>query len=213
MRVGVFDSRIGGKAVAEKLSVLLPGAEILSVNDHDNMPYGSKSAEDIILLTKKAITPLLEQYCDAIVIACNTATTVAIASLRSTYPEVNFIGLEPMVKPAARLTKTGIIAVLATPGTLASDRYKELKQTWAKDVTVIEPDCKDWARLIEDDSSAEIDVETVVNSLKKNEVDIIVLGCTHYHLIKGRVMDAAGPGITVLEPTDAIASRIKSLVS
>lgn len=212
MRIGVFDSGIGGKAVAEKLSVLLPEAEILSVDDHDNMPYGSKSPEEIIMLTKKAIAPLLKQRCDAIVIACNTATTVAIADLRSTYPETNFIGLEPMIKPAAKLTKTGFIAVLATPGTLASDRYKELKQTWAKDVTVIEPDCKNWALLIENGASDEIDVEATISSLKNHNVDVIVLGCTHYHLIKQRVMDAVGPDISVLEPTDAIANRIQSLV-
>jgi glutamate racemase len=213
MRIGVFDSGIGGQAVAAKLGLLLPDAEIISVNDHDNVPYGTKLPEHVIQLTKRAIAPLLELSCDAIVIACNTATTVSIENLRQTYPHVNFIGLEPMIKPAAKLTKTNTIAVLATLGTLQSNRYEQLKQAWAKNLTVVEPDCKDWALLIENGLSDQINVEATVSSLLANNVDIIVIGCTHYHLIKQRIAKAAGPNVVVLEPTDAIASRIKALIS
>ncbi|TAL14875.1 glutamate racemase [Patescibacteria group bacterium] len=213
MRIGVFDSGVGGKAVALKLQQLLPNADIMSVDDHVHVPYGDRTPDDIIELTKAAIQPLLAAKCDAIVIACNTATTVAIAALRATYPSVNFIGIEPMVKPAASATKSGIIAVLATPRTLQSDRYNELKRTWAKDSTVIEPDCSDWAKLIEDGHSSQIHVEATVVNLLQQKVDVIVLGCTHYHMIKERILDAAGDTVTVLEPTDAIANRIKSLLS
>lgn len=212
MRIGVFDSGIGGKAVADKLQELLPDAEIISVDDHDHVPYGDRTPDDVIELTKIAIQPLLSTDCDAIIIACNTATTVAISSLRATYPSVNFIGIEPMVKPAASITKTNIVAVLATPRTLQSDRYNELKQTWAKDIKVIEPDCRDWAKLIENGTQNQIPVEGTVASLVANNVDVIVLGCTHYHMIKERIVDAAGDDVTVLEPTDAIANRIKSLL-
>lgn len=212
MRIGVFDSGIGGKAVAIKLGELLPDAEIISVDDRNNVPYGTRSAEEITTLTKAAIQPLLADSCDAIVIACNTATTVAISSLREAYPQMKFIGIEPMVKPAAAITKTGSIAVLATPGTLQSERYNELKNTWAKDVSIYEPDCTDWATLIEKNMSNQLNVESVVHSLIEKNVDVIVLGCTHYHLIKQRVVEAAGPSVTVLEPTDAIANRIISLL-
>ena len=212
MRIGVFDSGIGGKAVATELGKLLPNAEIISVDDHDHVPYGDRPPEEIIELTKIAIKPLLSSSCDAIIIACNTATTVAISNLRTTYPDVNFIGIEPMVKPAAKLTRSGVIAVLATPRTLQSDRYNELKQTWAKDIVVIEPDCKNWSKLIEENESDQIDIETVTASLISQKVDVIVLGCTHYHHIKQRIVDSAGPDISVLEPTDAIANRVKSLI-
>ena len=213
MRIGVFDSGVGGKAVAGKLQELLPNAEIISVDDHDHVPYGDRTPENIIELTKIAIQPLLDMGCDAIIIACNTATTVAISSLRATYPSVNFIGIEPMVKPAATITKSKIIAVLATPKTLQSSRYKELKDTWAQGITILEPDCSDWAALIENNDSTKIQVEATTAKLLKEGVDVIVLGCTHYHMIKERIVDAAGDNVTVLEPTDAIANRIKSLLA
>jgi glutamate racemase len=213
MRIGVFDSGIGGKAVARKLHDLLPDAEIISVDDHDHVPYGNRTPDDIIALTAAAIGPLLDKDCDAIVIACNTATTVAIADLRRTHPSTNFIGIEPMVKPAAAMTKNGVIAVLATPSTLQSARYHELKATWAKSQAIIEPDCHDWATLIEAGESSSVPVERTIQNLIDNNVDVIVLACTHYHLIKERVVDAAGPDVTVLEPTDAIANRIKSLLA
>jgi glutamate racemase len=118
-----------------------------------------------------------------------------------------------MVKPAAAITKSKIIAVLATPRTLQSDRYNELKQTWAKDITVLEPDCSGWAKLIEDGSSSRVQVEATIAGLLQENVDVIVLGCTHYHMIKERIVDAAGDSVTVLEPTDAIANRIKYLLA
>lgn len=213
MRIGVFDSGIGGEAVARKLQDLLPDAEIMSVNDHDHVPYGTKTPDEIITLTTAAIQPLISKSCDAIVIACNTATTVAIRSLRQTYPATNFIGIEPMIKPAATMTKTGSIAVFATPQTLLSPRYHELKHTWAKNINVIEPDCHDWAELIENGKSNDIPVERTIATLVDKNVDVVVLGCTHYHRIKERIADAAGQHVTILEPTDAIAGRIKSLLA
>ncbi|CAN5400011.1 glutamate racemase [soil metagenome] len=212
MRIGVFDSGVGGKAVAEKLAELLPDAEIVSIDDHEHVPYGTRPNEEIIALTDAAIQPLLDNSCDAIVIACNTATTIAIRHLRAKYPSTSFIGIEPMVKSAASMTKTGKIAVLATPSTLQSERYQELKQTWAKNTTVIEPDCSAWASMIESGSSDAIDIYSVVNPLIESGVDVIVLGCTHYHLIKKRVVETAGNVAVILEPTDAIANRISSLV-
>jgi len=212
MRIGIFDSGIGGEAVAIKLQKLLPLAEIMSVNDHEHMPYGALPQQEVINLTLRAIKPLLDKECDAIIIACNTATTVAISSLRQSCPSTNFIGIEPMVKPAALATKTGVIAVCATPNTLKSDRYKELKQTWTDKITVIEPDCDDWAEMIERGMSDTIDVESTMERLINLDVDVIVLGCTHYHWLKSRIAAAVGSKVIVLEPSDAIAERIKSLI-
>lgn len=127
MLIGVFDSGIGGLSIATRLRELLPGADVQSVDDRAHMPYGTKTDQEIMSLTLAAIQPLLTLNCDSIVIACNTATTVAIKHLRDMYPDTRFIGIEPMVKPAAQLTNTGVIAVCATPGTLQSKRYNELK--------------------------------------------------------------------------------------
>lgn len=213
VKIGVFDSGIGGQTVAAKIQQLFPAVEVLSVNDSKNIPYGLKRRAEIIRLTLAGIQPLLEAECDAIVIACNTATTNAIDDLRKTYPDTHFVGIEPMIKPAARMTKTGAIAVLATPGTLASNRYEQLKRRWAERVTVIEPDCGPWADMIEHGRADQIDIHGVMDELRRWQVDTIVLGCTHYHWIKDRIQAVAGRNVTVLEPSDAIGARLDSLLS
>lgn len=213
VKIGVFDSGIGGQAVAEKLSRLFPDIEILSVNDREHVPYGSKRPAEIVRYTKVAIQPLIDAKCDAIVIACNTATTNAISDLRSSFPGVHFVGIEPMVKPAAQMTKTGVIAVFATPGTLASHRYHQLKRQWASRVTVIEPDCSDWAAKIERGEQDRINVKAVVTESIRWQADVIVLGCTHYHWIKDDIERLVPPGIKVLEPSDAIGARLDYLLT
>jgi glutamate racemase len=213
MKIGVFDSGIGGKAVAAQLEKLIPDAEILSVSDHEHVPYGTKQNEEIIALTTAAIQPLLEAACDVIVIACNTATTVAIRHLRETYPTIKFVGIEPMVKPAAALSESKHIAVLATPATLASARYNELKDTWAKGVEITEPDCETWASLIENEIAADVPIESVVEELIASGVDVIVLACTHYHWLKDRAVTAARGRAQILEPSDAISRRITDITT
>lgn len=213
VKIGVFDSGIGGQSVAQRLEQLFPTAEIVFVSDGKNVPYGSRSRTDIIQLTEHAITPLITAGCDAIVIACNTATTNAISDLRAHHPHIHFVGIEPMIKPAAKLTKTGVIAVLATPSTLASHRYAELRQQWAQDVTIVEPNCDNWATLIEHGQSDRINLRATIDEVSHLHADVIVLGCTHYHWIKDRIQEAAGPSVTVLEPSDAIGARIDSLLS
>ena len=213
MKIGVFDSGIGGQAVADRLSELLLEADIICVNDHQHVPYGIRTADEIISLTIAAVQPLIQARCDAIVIACNTATTVAISQLRIAYPDTNFIGIEPMIKPASELTRTKTIAVLATSATLASTQYGDLKATWAQSIAVIEPDCASWAALIESGQSDQVPIEETVNDAITNGADVIVLACTHYHWLKERAEDAAASRATVLEPSDAISNRILTLLS
>lgn len=213
MKIGVFDSGKGGYAMADRLQELLPSAEIICVDDHTHVPYGRRTDADIISLSDAALQPLLSDHCDAIVIACNTATTVALTTLRERYPSQVFIGIEPMLKPAVGLTKTGTIAVLATHATLNSARYLSLKETFATNVTVIEPDCHDWAELIERDTIDHIPLETTIASLVDADVDVIVLACTHYHLLKDGIAALVPERLTILEPSDAIAERISSLLN
>lgn len=208
MKIGVFDSGVGGKSIADALKRAFPGDTVLYSHDSKNVPYGSKSSREIIRLTLAGIKPLVESGCDVIVIACNTASTNAIATLRTKYPTIFFVGLEPMIKPAAQSTHTKVIAVCATPATLTSQTYADLKKKWAHNVKVIEPDCSTWATLIENDESEKIDVEKTVAQLRRAECDTLVLACTHYHWIKDRFLEIA-PEIVLLEPTDAIARRIK----
>jgi glutamate racemase len=212
MKLGIFDSGIGGEAVATSLRSAFPAAEIVTVNDREHLPYGDRTAEDITALTDAAIQPLLAGNCDVIIIACNSATAAAIETLRARYPEQRFVGLEPMIKPAAAMTKTGTIAVCATPATLGSDHYAHLKQTYGSDVTIVEPDCSTWARMIEDNEVNESHIEETVKTVCSAGADVIVLACTHYHWIQEVVERAAAGHAAVIEPSAAIADRVSSLL-
>lgn len=212
MKIGVFDSGIGGEAVASALQQTFPDANIQTVNDHDNVPYGDKDDEQIIKLTNAAIQPLINNGCDVIVIACNTATAVAIEPLRQKYPEQKFIGIEPMVKTAAACTRTNVIAVCATPATLASERYKGLVSNYASHLTILEPDCSNWAYMIENNSVNAQEIAQTIDQVCERGADVIVLGCTHYHWIKDRITRLAGKDVLVLEPSEAIGRRVSELL-
>jgi glutamate racemase len=212
MKLGVFDSGIGGEAVARSLQESFPDAEMVLADDRDHLPYGDRTQEDIARLTDAAIQPLLAARCDVIVIACNSATAAAIETLRARYPGQLFIGLEPMLKPAALQTKTGIIAVCATPATLSSDRYLSLKKTYTDQVRVLEPDCSEWARIIEDNDVNEAKIERTIETLCDEGADVIVLACTHYHWISEVIERTARGRAVVLLPSEAIARRVSQLL-
>jgi len=212
MKIGVFDSGIGGKSIANKLQADYPTAEIIYVDDRKHVPYGSRTLEDITSLTDKAIQPLLEKQCDVIVLACNTATAAAIDILRDRYPSTPFIGLEPMVKTARNLTKSGVVAICATPFTLDSDRYVKLKNKYAMDIMVLEPDCSDWAQLIERNQIDSHKITAIINEVCDAGADVIVLACTHYHWIKEQIIQAANGRAIVIDPSDAISRRVKEVL-
>lgn len=212
MKIGIFDSGIGGEAIAEALRQTFPVAEVLVTNDSAHVPYGTKTQAEVITLTDTALQPLLDATCDVIVIACNTATAFAIEYLRATYPGQKFVGIEPMIKTAASLTTTGSIIVCATTATLSSDRYHQLKSRYATNIDILEPDCSDWARLIESNQINRSHIESTINEACEQGADVIVLGCTHYHWIKDLVIELAAGRAQVIEPSDAIGRRVKQLL-
>jgi glutamate racemase len=212
MRLGIFDSGIGGEAVAAALRITFTDADIITANDRAHVPYGDKSPEQVVALTDAAIQPLLSASCDVIILACNTATSLAIETLRTRYPHQKFIGIEPMIKTAAALTKTNVIAVCATPATLASARYQNLISTYARHLSVIEPDCSTWAYMIENNKINENEIRQIITDACRRGADVIVLGCTHYHWIKELITTLAGPEVRVIEPSAAIGRRVQSLL-
>jgi glutamate racemase len=212
MKIGVFDSGIGGKAIADSLQLAFPAADILLVDDREHLPYGDRTADDITRLTDTAIQPLLAAHCDVIVIACNSATAAAIDTLRARYPDQKFIGLEPMVKPATQLTKTGVVTICATPATLGSDRYSRLKRTYGEHMKILEPDCREWARMIEDDEVNERHVRNTIENALGANADVIVLACTHYHWIKALIEKVAAGRAVVIDPSEAIIRRVRELL-
>ncbi|RYX78322.1 hypothetical protein EON76_05495 [bacterium] len=213
MRLGVFDSGVGGDAVAAALHKEFPLASIDVVNDKDNVPYGDKSPSLVYTLTHAAIQPLLDGNYDVIILACNTATAAAIKKLRAEYPLQKFIGLEPMIKTAAGMTQTSIIGVCATPSTLASDRYRQLVKRYGSHLDIIEPDCSEWAYLIENNQLNRHHIQSTINNLCERGADVIVLGCTHYHWIKTLIIEIASERAVVIEPSEAIGRRIHQLIT
>lgn len=209
--VGIFDSGLGGKQFEAALLHAHPSLRTIVVHDTKNMPYGNKTAEEIIQLTEAAIGPLLS--CDVVVLACNTATAYAIDYLRSTYPTTEFVGFEPALKMAAKYTKTRHIAVLATPATLRSPRYQKLKSIYKEQIVIYEPNVATLADEIERNNVDTEKLHAILQQLEEHRVDCIILGCTHYHSIEDLLRKLTGNKIHVITPTQAVIQRISSILN
>ncbi len=206
--IGVFDSGIGGLSVAKAIEKALPNNKVIFVNDHENVPYGTKSPDLILQLVVPILNGLVEQGCRVIVIACNTVTTTIIKQLRAIMT-VPLIGIEPMVKSAVEQTRSKIIAVCATPTTLRSERYHWLKQTYAIGITVLEPDCSDWTSMIESNQVDHQKIFERIDDACRNGADVIVLGCTHYHWIEDLIKQQAAGRAKVIQPEQAVIKQLK----
>lgn len=211
MKIGVFDSGIGGLSVVRALEQAFPEYEIIFKNDHEHVPYGTRQPEEILGFVVPIFQQLADAGCQAIVVACNTVSTTLIEELRKKF-RLPLIAMEPMVKPAAALTKRGVIAVCATPATLASERYGWLKAAYAPGVKVLEPDCSDWAVMIEHDTLDEQKVAERIGSVLDQGADVIVLGCTHYHWIEDKIQTLAAGRARVIQPEKAIVKRVQAVL-
>lgn len=210
-RIGVFDSGVGGRSVARAIRRAFPDDSVKFVSDTKNLPYGTKSP-DVLFQLVLPILQKLAQDSDVVVIACNTVSTTLITRLRKKI-SIPLVALEPMVKPAAKLTKSGVIAVCATPTTLASDRYSWLKETYARDMTVVEPDCSDWASMIEADSIEQQKIYKSITAACKKGADVIVLGCTHYHWIEKEINEVAKDfNAVVIQPEQPVVAQLKRVL-
>lgn len=211
-KIGVFDSGIGGLSVARAIEKALPQHEVMFVNDSKNVPYGIKTPQALLQLVEPIFKVMQEEGCDVIVVACNTVTTTIIEHLRSIV-KVPLIGMEPMVKPAAAHTKSGVIAICATPTTLKSKRYKWLKSTYAAKIKVVEPDCSKWSYMIESNAVDKQKIQDVVDLVCSKGADVIVLGCTHYHWIEDIVVQGSKGKAVVLQPEKPVIEQLKQVLS
>lgn len=214
-QVGFFDSGIGGISVLREFRKLRPNAEVYYIADWQYCPYGKKP-DAVILERAHVLTKnLLKQGCKLIVVACNTATAVAIDSLRTTYPDVPFVGMEPAIKPAALHSKTGVVAILATPNTFNGRLYKETSARFG-DVKIITATGEGFVELVENgefvSEHAKAIVSRIVLPLIKENVDHIVLGCTHYPFLKDVMQKLVGPEVAIVDPSLPVAMRAVSLL-
>jgi glutamate racemase len=212
VKVGVFDSGVGGLSVVYAIKKEIPGLEIVYKEDRQHVPYGTRSTEEIHSFVKPFFREFIDEGCKVIVVACNTVTTTLIGRLRQEF-NVPMVGMEPMVKPAAAATKTKVIAVCATPRTLASERYRWLKAEYAKGVEVLEPDCSDWAYMIENNTLDRDKVAKTIEFVIVNGADQIVLGCTHYHWIEEIMNDIAQSRANIIQPEDPVIAQLKRVLA
>lgn len=232
IKIGVFDSGEGGLSVLKEITRLLPEAEYVYYSDNAHCPYGEKSPEYIQNRARAITERLLKEGADVIVVACNTATAAAISVLRSEYSDASsqevhdrvqkltggrhdhicFIGMEPAVKPAALGTRTGVVGVLATAGTLKGSKYLKTKESVDDQVNVFEHVGRGFVELVEEGrlsgSEAEDVVKASLGPLLSAGADIIVLGCTHYPFLLPVLQKVAGPDIRFIDPAPAVARQL-----
>jgi glutamate racemase len=212
--IGLFDSGVGGTSIWKEVHALLPNESTIYLADSKNAPYGQKTEEEIIALSKKNTEILLNNNCKIIIVACNTATTNAIKVLRATY-DIPFIGIEPAIKPAALHTKTQKIGILATQGTLNSALFHQTVALYS-DVKVVEQIGYELVQLIE---SGAIHSEKMTQLLKDyllpmvaEGIDYLVLGCTHYPYLIPQIKQIIPNHIKIIDSGEAVAKQTKHIL-
>ena len=213
--IGVFDSGIGGLTVLRELLVELPDEDFIYFADSKNAPYGPRSVEEVTALSSRIVNFLVSKGCKIVVIACNTATAAAVYAMRKEF-KVPIVGLEPAVKPACLKTRTRHVGVLATEGTFRGAHFKNTSDKYRKYVSLHLEIAKELVELAERGifSGDEVDaiIEKYVAPLRQNNVDHIVLGCTHYPFFRPVIERVAGNGIKIIDSSEAIARRTKDIL-
>ena len=210
--VGVFDSGVGGVSVLLEIQRQLPAEDLIYVADSAHAPYGDKPVEEIQERAFSIVEFLLGQHAKAIVVACNTATGVAVEALREHWA-IPFIAIEPAVKPAAAATKSGIVGVLATRQTIASPRFARLAETWAHGARILAQPCPGLVEQIERGELATESTRNLIASLVRPLIDqgadTLVLGCTHYPFVEPLIAEIAGPAVAIMNPAAAVAREVR----
>lgn len=213
--VGIFDSGIGGLSVAREIRATLPAEPLLYLADTAYCPYGGRPMEQIQGRSVAAVAELISQGCKAVVVACNTASGAALEQLRSAF-SIPIVGLEPAVKPAAEATRNGRIGVMATEGTLRSERFSRLVSTYAQGVEVVPVACTGLVELVEagqtEGELATGTLETLLAPMREAEVDTVVLGCTHYPFLRAAVAHVMGPDVQLLDSGRAVAKQVERVL-
>jgi len=212
--IGIFDSGVGGTSIWKEINDSLPNESTLYLSDSSNAPYGNKSKKEIIELSIKNTEYLLKANAKLIVVACNTATTNAIAYLRANY-DVPFVGIEPAIKPAAIASNTKRVGILATKGTLNSDLFAKTSSQFNQ-ITFVE---QVGTGLVEAVERGDLDSDILEQTLKnylypmmEQQIDQLVLGCTHYPYLKPLIEKTIGNKIPIIDSGFAVAKQTKSII-
>ena len=214
--IGLYDSGFGGLSVWRELHRALPNESLVYLGDGKNCPYGSLDEATIRSYATQSVQLLLDKGCKLIVVACNTATAVAIKHLREKYPTIPFVGLEPAVKPAALTTKTGVIGVLATERSLRGNHFLRAEEKYGSEVKILKAVGEGFVEAVENNEEHTAEtlelVRKAVMPLVDGGADKIVLGCTHYPFLRDEIARIAGDGVDIVDSSEAVARRVATLL-
>ncbi len=213
--IGIFDSGIGGTSIWREINSLLPYEDAIYLADSKNAPYGEKSKEQILELSIKNTELLLSKGCKLIVVACNTATTNAIAYLRKNY-DVPFIGIEPAIKPAALQSESKKVGVLATKGTLASALFHSTSENHATGIQILEQEGTGLVALIEQGKVKSTETKELLlkylQPMLAHGIDYLVLGCTHYPYLIPVLKEMLPENVKIIDSGEAVARQTKAIL-
>ena len=214
--IGVFDSGVGGLSVLRAIRQQLPGQPVIYLADQAHVPYGSRTLEEVRGFSESITRYLLDQGARLIVVACNTASAAALHELRDRFPDVPFVGMEPAVKPAAEHTHTGVVGVIATPATFQGRLYASVVERFANGVTLLQDTVPGLVTAIEngqlDTPETRAILERALEPMLAQNIDTVVLGCTHFPFVIPLIQQIAGPGVRVIDPAPAVARQIERLL-
>ena len=214
--IGIFDSGVGGLSVLRAIRAQMPEESVIYFGDQGHIPYGPRPMEQIRDFSEAITNFLLQHHAKIIVVACNTASAAALQYLREKFPNVQFVGMEPAVKPAAEQTSTGKVGVLATPATFQGALYASVVERFANGVELFQNTCNGLVQEIErgnldGDETRKILNDALLPMLEKN-IDTVVLGCTHYPFMIPLVQEIVGEKVRVIDPAPAVAKQVKRLL-
>ncbi len=214
--IGLFDSGVGGLSVWQEVVRQLPHESTIYVADSANCPYGFRSAEEVRELSTIMVRFLLNQHCKLIVVACNTASAAALAYLRDKFT-VPIVGMEPALKPAAEATRSGHVGVLATNGTFQGTLFKNTTRRYAHGVEVHEQVGEGLVEQVEagqlDTPETELLLRRYLTPMLAAQVDQIVLGCTHYPLLRPLIEKIVGQQAKIIDPSPAVARQVQRVLT
>jgi glutamate racemase len=214
--IGIFDSGVGGLSVLREVCAQMPNEHLIYFGDQGHVPYGPRSMEQIQGFSEGITKFLLKQNSKIIVVACNTASAAALKYLRAAFRDVQFVGMEPAVKPAAEKTQTGRVGVLATPATFQGALYASVVERFANGVELFQNTCPGLVNQIEkgelnSPATRAILEDALLPMLEKN-IDTVVLGCTHYPFVIPLIEQIVGEDVRVIDPAPAVAKQVKRLL-
>lgn len=214
--IGIFDSGVGGLSVYRAVRQILPAQPVIYFADQQHVPYGSRPLEEVRDFSEAITQFLIQRGAGLIVVACNTASAAALHYLRAKFPHIPFVGMEPAVKPAAEITRSGKVGVLATPATFQGALYASVVERFAAGVKLMTDTCNGLVQEIEagrlNDNPARRILQSALTPMLREGIDTVVLGCTHYPFVIPLIEEICGPAVRVIDPAPAVARQTRRLL-